>query len=194
MPTNIKSLEGQVVEITRTSGKVNSGRLAVEGDTLKLKKPDGGRGRPAVIDYAEVHSFRVLDGAPTNGQSTGSYAASDKPNRVIDHKSARTTPVVTKVVKEVVEDEEDDEVEEVSSVQPKARKTKLKIRQPVRRCALTGNPITKDNGVCISLFEDGEEKKFYYDKFDEDISEMLRAIRPDVEHPDAEVDDEEDDE
>jgi len=195
MTTNITDLEGQVVEITRTNGKVNAGRLVVEGETLKLKKPDGGRGRPAVITLSEVHSFTVVDATKvsTNG---------DKPKRVIDHPTARTVKVpqsdvkpepVPSPVQIVEEDEEEDDVVEAPNKAVKRRSLKLKVTRPVRRCPLTGNPITKENGVAITFFENGEERKFYFEHVGE-LADFIRLVRPDVESDVSDLEVEEDDE
>ena len=199
MSTNITDLEGQVVEITRTSGKVNTGRLVVEGDTLKLKKPDGGRGRPAIIDLSDVHSFVVVDATVVSTNGTKPVA---KANKVKVPKSDVKPTPVPPPVQTVDEEEEDDDVVESPALEVDRSRTlklrnprtlKLKVTRPVRRCPLTGNPITKENGVAITFFENGEEKKFYFEHVGE-VADFIRFVRPDVVADVSDLEEEEDDE
>ena len=203
MTTNITDFEGAVVEVTRANGKVNTGRLVVEGSTLKLKNPTGGRGRPAVFELADVQSFVVVDATKVSTNGDGPVKA--KANKVKVPKSeVKPTPVPPPVQ---TDEEEDDETpsfmtpvpvtqEQVDALKPKAvkqRSLKLKVTRPVRRCPLTGNPITKENGVAITFFENGEEKKFYFERVAE-VADFITVIRPDVETVVLSDEEEEDDE
>jgi len=200
MTTSITDLEGQVVEITRTNGKVNAGRLVVEGDTLKLKNPAGGRGRPAVITLTEVHSFVVVDATVVSTNGTKPVKA--KANSVKVSKSEVKPTPVPLPVQIIEEDEEEDDVVESPPLEVDKSRTiklhnprslKLKVTRPVRRCPKTGNPITKENGVAITFFENGEERKFYFERTGE-VAEFITMIRPDVEPTTLSEEEEEDDE
>jgi hypothetical protein len=208
--TNITDFDGKVVEVTRTNGKVNAGRLFVESGTLKLKNPDGGRGRPVIMTLSEVESFIVLDATKvsTNGTKPAAKAKVNKAkvNKVKVPKSdVKPTPVPPPV--QTVDDEENDETpsfmtpvpvtqEQVDALKPgavKRRSLKLKVTRPVRRCPLTGNPITKENGVAITFFENGEERKFYFERVAE-VADFITVIRPDVAADVSNLEEEEDDE